>query len=276
MKKIFFGMFALQLMAGCVGGYWEDGYIGDGYDSIAVVGYEGDLSGAAMDPSMGAAMALSSGLGAMGVTPEEAAQKAAERFEARMKPKSCASTQVTGATVVATVDDCNGSHGIVHMTGTITFVFSISGNDIISDITSTNLQVGSKRHRYTIDINSRAVRSTNDGTVTTSISTNGSGIGPRGVAFTRDGNYTVTYDTATGCRTINGSWTMLADDRTVTTTVTNLQRFGTDCPDSGSKVVLDNGSGGSIEMTYDGTGTVKWNRGGIKSGTLKLSCGMTD
>ena len=265
-------------MAGCMGGYWEEGYIGDGYDSAAVIGYEGDISGAAMDSSMGATMVSKTGLaaGALGVTPEEAAQSAAERFEARMNPKSCVSTQVTGATVVATVNDCNGSRGLVHMTGVITFVYSVSGSDIISDITSTGLKIGSKRHRYTIDIDSRAVRSSADGTVTTSVSTSGSGNGPRGVAFTRDGNYTITYDMSTECRTINGQWTTIAEDRTEITTVTDLKRCGTDCPELGSKVLVDNGSGVSVEMTYDGTGTVKWNRGGIKSGTLKLTCGETD
>jgi uncharacterized protein (DUF2147 family) len=211
-----------------------------------------------------------SGLTAAAATPETAAERSAVILKERLLPAGCVQTTVTGAVLKAVFDKCTGPHGLVKVTGEATVTFTSGADGITGDLKATGISV----NRYTMDIESKILRRLSAGMVVLDVTTKGSGTGPHNRTLTRSGTYKYTYDPATDCRTVEGTWTTVRNDQTWETKVTGHKRCGKDCPLSGGKTTISNaGTGKSVTVSHDGTGTAKWEASGGRNGSLEMYCG---
>jgi hypothetical protein len=244
----------------------EAGLVAEAADSTEMVHNEGALLSVAMEGSTTQSPTVVLPLPA---TPEDAAQKAADRMKARLSPDGCVTTEVSGATLTATLNECTGRLGLRQLTGTITVVFSIESDGVHADATATGLKV----NRATMDIQSKAVRWLEGTQVTTAVHTTGTGTGPRGKQITRDGDYSITYDLETECRTLVGEWKTTVGENEWTTQVTALKRCKYGCPEEGGKIVHSNSAKErTITVNFDGSATAAWSSSTGKTGTVDLTC----
>jgi hypothetical protein len=97
--------------------------------------------------------------------------------------------------------------------------------------------------------------------------------GPRGNAIDHNGNYTETWDPATTCRSINGSWSTELTSPVATAeraNTVNVSRCGTGCP-TGTLTHTFIG-GATLTVTFDGSSTAQWSASTGLSGSVQLSC----
>jgi hypothetical protein len=169
-----------------------------------------------------------------------------------------------------TLNNCTGRFGLVHVTGTVVAVLA-DGSDGL-DITVTGM--GLKVNRATLDLNASAVLS-DDGTKRKLVvSTNSSGVGPRGNTFTRVGTYTVERDPSTACVSLDGQWQLdVSNARSRSTTVSGLSRCDGMCPAAGGVITHTGILGRTVTITFDGSDAASWTTSNGHSGTVDLTCG---
>ena len=204
------------------------------------------------------------------LTGDQVAARIALNAQTRWTPSGCATATASGSNVTITLNDCTGPRGLVHVTGELDLAVSVSLSGAISvHATATALMV----NRATLDIDADATYAVNGATHTLQVQTTGSGTGPLGNDVEHQGNYTITWDTTSECRSIAGSWsttiTGTAGSATRSNDV-NLMRCGTGCP---TGMVTHHFLGGaSLTITFDGTAVAQWSTSTGKSGTVNLSC----
>ncbi len=198
---------------------------------------------------------------------EEAAMAASGGATRYFQPEGCLTVAVTGRTAVYTLNDCTGPYGLVHVTGDITVEYMIQGDGLGFTATSEGL-----------DINGASVDIANQGVyrrvgtrheITGSVS--GRGTGPRGNSFTRSGNRTVTWDPASACLTLDGSWMTDVEGRAWTTVVDGLAKCGHACPAHGGSIEWSSDRG-SLRVDFDGTDVAAWSTDNGREGTVELYC----
>lgn len=207
----------------------------------------------------------------MSATPTELAMSAATRVGGLLKPQGCATQAVNGNTVTYTITNCTGPYGLVKMNGVITAVYTrAAGGGVQVVLTST----GFKANEATLDLAATVVATQSNGVKTANVTADSKGTGPRGVEVTRTGTYTVAYDTAAECVTVDGTWTTKAGARTASTVVSGYKRCKGECPKAGGKIVHTNGAraASAVTLTYDGSAIAKWSVAN-RSGTVNLRCG---
>ena len=246
------------LALGCGGGDPEAVSAEDADESVTVTSTESALTAEVADE---VAQPASS-------TADQLAATATARVPAHFTPSGCATAVQAGPKVTYTLTNCTGRYGLVSVTGTVVATYSRAGaGGVAVQVTSTGL----KANQATIDVNATVV-STQAGTVkTATVSSNATGTGPRGAALTRNGDYVVTYDEATECITVNGSWKTGSGARQSTTAVANYARCKGACPTSGS-IVHDTSRGPVVTIVYSGQATATWSTSGGRTGTLNLIC----
>ena len=233
-------------------------------DSAESTSAEGDMMMAATDGSSNPTVALSA---------EVVAGNIAANLSARFQPSSCVTVTQTGPAIKAVYVDCSGVRGLAHVSGELDLAISVSLQGVITvQGTSSNLKVNGAQ----LTVDATATYATQGTSHTLTVVTEGSGTGPRGRTIEHDGNYTVTWDSASQCRTIMGSWSTQLGSRTRTNQV-DLSRCATGCP-TGSVIHTFLG-GRSLEVDFDGTATASWMlsagaAGGsaTASGTVALRC----
>jgi hypothetical protein len=195
---------------------------------------------------------------------------AVARGAARFQPAGCATVSAAGTTLTYVLNGCTGRFGLVHVTGTLTAVLTDGADGVDIAVTGTGL----KANRATLDISATAVLSDAGGSRKLAVTTHGSGVGPRGNSFTRDGAYTVVHNPATACLSLDGQWTLdLSIGRTRSTTVTGLQRCDGMCPAAGGELVHTGLLGRTVTVTFNGGAEAAWSSSTGKSGTVDLTCG---
>jgi hypothetical protein len=98
------------------------------------------------------------------------------------------------------------------------------GDGIHADANATGLLVNGA----TLNLNSQATYSVSGTAKKLVVSTDGGGTGPRGNTITRHGSYTLTWDDATACGTLDGNWSTGIDNATWSTRWTSSRgRSGT-------------------------------------------------
>jgi len=191
------------------------------------------------------------------------------RAAARFQPAGCATVSVAGTTVTTTLQDCTGRFGLVHVTGTLVSVFTDAAGGVQVVTTAQGLAV----NHAVIDIDATATITEQAGVRTLVVSTHGSGTGPRGHAFTRDGSYTVVRDLATSCISLEGQWQLSAAGLSRTTSVSGLARCDGMCPAAGGTIVHTGFRGRTVTLTFDGSAVADWSSTTGRSGTIDLTCG---
>ena len=225
-------------------------------DSSDSVDAESDLMAATLD---GAEVT-----GLLPATADQIAVRVAANVAGRWAA-GCAKVTQNAANVTITYSDCTGPRGLVHVTGELDLAITLSGTMITAHGTSNDMKV----NRANIVIDATATYAVNGTTKTLTVMTNGSGTGPRGNEIEHDGNYTITWDTASRCRTITGDWRTDLGVRERSNNV-NLSRCDGGCP-TGS-VTHHFLAGASLTVTFDGTSTATWSASNSKSGTVALAC----
>ena len=225
-------------------------------DSSDSVGSESDLMAATMD---GAEVT-----GLVALTPEQIALRISANVAGRWAG-GCAKATQNGANVTITYTNCTGPRGLVNVTGELDLAITVSGSTITVHGTSSDMKIN--RANLTIDVT--ATYTVNGTTKTLTVATDGSGTGPRGNEIEHQGNYTITWDSATQCRTIDGHWQTDLGVRERSNDV-NLSRCAGGCPTG--TVTHHFLLGASLTITFDGTATAAWSASNGKSGTVTLGC----
>lgn len=225
-------------------------------DSSDSVGSESDLMVATMD---GAEVT-----GLLPATADQIAVRIAANVALRWA-NGCAKVTQNAGSVVITYTDCTGPRGLLHVTGELDVAITVSGTTITAHGTSNGMQI----NRADIVIDATATYTVTGTTKTLTVATNGSGTGPRGNEIEHQGNYTVTWDSATQCRSIDGTWQTDLGVRERSNDV-SLSRCDGGCPTG--TVTHHFLAGASLTITFDGTATAAWSASNGKSGTVALSC----
>ena len=196
------------------------------------------------------------------VTPEQAAAYAVNRAAAIYG--TCVTATATGASVAFVMNDCTGPYGLVHVTGTLTVVYSVGASSYTGTATATDLHVNGA----TVDISATAVY-TPGTTKTLAVTTAGAGTGALGHTITRNGSYTLSWTTT--CVTLNGTWTTTIDLVSWNTAVTDLTRCLGACPAAGGQAVF-HGPVRTVTIDFDGSDVAAWHTAAGLTGTVDLVC----
>jgi hypothetical protein len=191
----------------------------------------------------------------MSASAADLAASAGTRVGSHLQPASCFTRTVTGSTVVFVLTDCTGPYGLVHLTGTLTAVYSRDANGGV-DVTITGS--GVKANGAVIDLDATVVAT----------QTNGA----RGCALSCEGTYELSYDPGSECLTLNGTWTTTVGLKTASTTIANYTRCKGTCPAAGGSLVHVARTGAAVTVTYDGSANASWASTNGKSGTIALIC----
>ncbi len=242
------------------GGEASDDSAESAVDSADSANAEGDMMMAAVDGSSTAVTA---------VTADSVSAAISANITARYSPSGCAVVTQDGDAIKTTYNGCTGPRGLVKVSGEVDLAVSVSTAGAITvHATSTDLQVNGA----TLDVDATGTYTVTGTGHTLSVQTSGTGTGARGRAIDHEGNYTISWDAATQCHTIDGKWStdigLLDRSNTV-----QLSRCGGGCP-TGS--VAHNYLGNrTLTVTFDGTATAAWSISGPgagASGTVALSC----
>lgn len=202
---------------------------------------------------------------------EDLAASAAARVPGAMTQASCVTATQQGATVTYVLTDCTGPYGLVHVSGTLTAVYSRGMGGAVQVVITGN---GIRANAATFDVNATVNATQASGVKRAQVTSQSTGTGPRGASVDRNGAYTVTWDAAAQCVTLDGTWTSTVALRTVTTTVSGFEKCASRCPAAGGSIVSSGTRGNTLTVTYDGTATAAWTSSANgKSGTVKLLCG---
>jgi hypothetical protein len=189
---------------------------------------------------------------------------------ARWNPSGCATVTVNGADVTIALADCTGPHGLVHVTGTLDLVVSITAASQVSVVASaTGLEV----NRADLDVNATAVYSVTPTEHVLTVQSTGTGTGPLGTNIDHEGHYTLSWDPTDQCHTIDGMWSTELSNGSASASRGNdvdLSRCGAACP-SGT-LTHHFLFGASLTVTFDGTNVATWSTSTGKMGTVNLSC----
>lgn len=201
-------------------------------------------------------------------TSDTLAQSAATRVPTRMTPSGCVVATQAGATVTYVLTNCTGPWGLVKVNGTLTAVYSRGqGGAVQVVITGT----GIKANSATFNVNATVTATQAAGVKRAQVVSQSTGTGPRGAAIERNGSYTVTWDAATECITLDGTWETTVGLRTWNTAVTAFKKCAGACPAAGGSIVVS-ATRLTVSLSYDGSATAQWTANN-RSGTVKLLCG---
>ena len=231
-------------------------------DSSEAVSAEGDLVTSSVDGADMTAL--------VAATATDVAGRIAANAMTRWLPAGCATVVQSGAMVTITYANCSGPRGLVHITGELDLAITLALDGTISvHATATAFEVNAA----TLDIDATGTYTTSGTSHTLVVQSQGSGTGRLGNSVDHDGNYTVTWDSASECRSITGMWSTELSTPTASATRSNdvtLSRCAGGCPTG--TVTHNYLNGASITLTFDGTAIAKWTGSGGRSGSVLLAC----
>lgn len=201
-------------------------------------------------------------------TADQVASRIAANVALRWNPSGCATATASGANVTIQFNDCTGPRGLLHVTGELDLTVTVNTSIVIAG-TATGLQV----NHAVLDVDTSAVYSSNGTTHSIAVTTTGTGTGPLGNTIDHNGDYTVTWDTASTCGSVAGSWSTEISSTTASATRSNqvnVMRCAGGCP---TGTLVHTGFGGvTLTVTFDGSATAAWTTSNGKSGTIALQC----
>jgi hypothetical protein len=226
-------------------------------DSADSASAEGDVMLSAVDDADGAAASI---------TVDAAVARISANLTARHQPAGCVAITPAAGAIKAIYHDCTGPRGLVHISGELDLAIALStAGTLTVHGTSNDLKVNGA----SLEVDATGTYSTSGASHSLTVTTSGTGTGPRGMTVDHEGSYTLTWDSASQCRTLDGSWSTELGLRTRSNTV-ELSRCAGGCP-TGS---IDHASlgGKTLTVTFDGTATAIWSVSTGASGTVNLDC----
>jgi hypothetical protein len=198
------------------------------------------------------------------LTADQIAARLAANVAGRWSPSGCATVTQSGSTISIAFANCTGPRGLASVNGTLSLEVSVAADGSFTvHATSTDLRV----NQLQLTIDATATHSPMTHTLT--VNTRGSAVGPRGNTVAREGDYTITWEPASQCRSIAGAWSTERELRSRMLNV-DLERCADGCPTGTVTRALSTGA--SMTITFDGTSTASWSTAGGASGTIDLPC----
>jgi hypothetical protein len=228
-------------------------------DSADSVQAEGDLMAVNLE---GANMAA--------LTSDEIAVRIAANIGLRW-PSSCRTIEQNGNAITVTYNDCTGPRGLLHVSGQLVLTVQAKPDGSVS-VHGTSGALTMNGAHLVVDVD--ANYATSGTTHTLDVTTTGDAVGPRGTELEHVGDYTVTWESGTQCRSLVGSWATeatLPDGRTGSrSTNTDVTRCAGGCPTG--TIARTFRDGVTLTVTFDGTSTAQWETSTGRSGTKTLPC----
>jgi hypothetical protein len=189
------------------------------------------------------------------------------------QPAGCIQETKDAATSTNTYvfSDCTGPLGLVHLTGTITVNYQLSGNQLTLKFSASNFQI----NRATITSwAATAVITATGGSRDMTWNAQLTGTTGSGRSFQRTNQKDLKWTVGQACLAVSGQSTGNISGANLQTTITNYQRCADSCPQAGSEINIKNlDNGDSIDIKYlggpDATVTING-----KSQTVGLACGL--
>ncbi len=200
------------------------------------------------------------------MTAEAAAMASSQRASTFFQPAGCVVATPSGATVAYTFTNCTGPYGLVRVNGTVNATFSNRTATGWTVRVTGEVTMNRAVHRP----DATSVVSFTGSTRTAMVTVNGSGTGPRGVAYANAGGYTTTWDG--NCLGVNGAVTVTANGQSLTVTASNWRRCRGECPQAGGSVSIS-APGGSATIAYSGGATATATNARGRTATVALFCG---
>lgn len=250
----------MALLAGCGGA--DTGSSSDASNAGVA------LDSANTTSSESAMLVISTDATTPAMTPPVAAGAAAAAAKTWFQPASCVTATAAANVVTYVLNDCTGPWGLVHTTGTVVVTYQIQPGQVTASAVATGLSVNGA----TLNLNSQGVYTINGTTKALAVTTSGDGTGALGNHITRNGSYTVTWDSASLCATLDGSWSTEIAGATWSTSVTGFEQCKGLCPEKGTIAHTGGISKVTITVTFDGSAAAKWSTSRGASGTLNLLC----
>jgi hypothetical protein len=198
----------------------------------------------------------------------EAANMAGAGAKTFWQPATCVTSSQVQNVVTYTLNNCTGPYGLVHVTGSVVATYTADSSGIHAALVTNGLMVNGA----TMSLNSQADYSVNGPAKSLTVNTMGSGTGAFGNTITRQGSYTLTWNDASQCGTLDGAWSTGIDSATWSTSITGYAQCKDHCPSSGTLSHTGGISHVTWTVTFDGTATAKWSSSRGRSGTFGLLC----
>ena len=164
--------------------------------------------------------------------------------------------------------DCTGPYGLVHVTGSVVVTYTVDAAGVHADAVANALQVNGA----TMNLSSTATYTVSGTAKKLVVMTNGSGVGAFGNAITRNGSYTLAWDDASQCGSLDGAWSTQIGADTWSTQIANYAQCKAHCPSSGTLTHTGGISKVTATVTFDGSADAKWSTSRGRSGTIALLC----
>ena len=210
----------LGLLAGCGG-------MGAGGDSASVSAALDSNNQTANESAL--MLATTSGTESAS-TANDAAVMAGAKAKTFWQPAGCVSATQVNNVVTYALHDCTGPYGLVHVSGSIAVTYGVDAAGVHAAAAATNLMVNGA----TMSLDSNADYTVNGSAKKLVVTTNGSGTGAFGNAIARNGSYTLTWDDAAMCGTLDGQWSTKINSDTWSTGVSGYAQCKDRCPTSGT------------------------------------------
>jgi hypothetical protein len=205
-------------------------------------------------------------------TPAEAAQISVDNLGIYLQPAGCAVGTIDLAEpnrVSWEIDDCTGPFGFVTIHGTVEVVYTAIPDGIRAEYSGT----GVKFNQATMDLDASSELTFVGQTRHRSVTTHSKGFGARGHEIEREGTYELSWDIATHCLRLDGTWESRVDNKRWTTSVSDWERCEGECPKAGGQIQFVGGIRNvTVTLNYDGSDAVAWSSSRGSSGSLALNC----
>ena len=198
----------------------------------------------------------------------QAAVMAGAQAKTFWQPAGCVTATQVNNVVTYKLSDCTGPYGLVHVTGSVAVTYTADAAGIHAAAVANGLLVNGA----TMNLDSSADYTVNGTAKKLVVATDGSGTGAFGNAITRKGGYTLTWDDASMCGTLDGAWSTQIGADTWSTSIANYAQCKYHCPSSGTLSHTGGISKVTITVTFDGTANARWSTSRGRSGTIALFC----
>jgi hypothetical protein len=198
----------------------------------------------------------------------EAGVMAGAQAKTFWQPSTCVTATQTNNVVSYALANCTGPYGLVHVTGTVVATYTADSNGIHAAIVTNGLQINGA----TMSASSSADYTVNGSAKKLVVSTSGSGTGAWGNTISRNGGYTLTWNDASQCGSLDGSWSTMIDSATWSTSISHYAQCKDHCPSSGVLSHTGGISGTTWTVSFDGSAQAKWASSRGRSGTIGLFC----
>ncbi|MBI3183246.1 MAG: hypothetical protein HYZ28_14000 [Myxococcales bacterium] len=204
------------------------------------------------------------------LTPEQLAQRAADRVNRRFSPSGCASAVAQGSTVTYTLEGCSFRSGLVTLSGTFSVDFSKDAQGLHVQGSGSGLKV----RRATVDVNLSGTCKLVNGIREWAISSAATGATARGEAIAHQGSYTLLVDRERRCAELDGAWSTSRGALSRSVTMKDLVKCAGQCPAAGGSIVVKQPSGVTLTVQFDGSSLASWSDSEGNAGTRELRCGI--